>query len=108
MGALNTIWLHGYVHLMMHEIASHSSLYVAVSTVKKWATDNGHAEKPEVMEAARVATGGLVYTDDNQADAYWLSMMARAHWMYSNGHLDSLVMNKYQRSAVTTWSRAVA
>lgn len=44
--------------------------FVEVKTLKKFATGNGNAGKPEMIAAAQVA--GFDVTDDNQADAIHL------------------------------------
>jgi hypothetical protein len=47
--------------------------YVLVSakTLKKYATDNGNADKKLMIAAAR-RRAGLIIKDDNQCDAWWL------------------------------------
>lgn len=44
---------------------------VSAKTLKKYATDNGNADKKDMMAAAR-RRAGLIIKDDNQCDAWWL------------------------------------
>lgn len=45
-------------------------MLVSPSTLKKWATGNGRAKKPQMVKAAQILKPGIV--DDNEADALWL------------------------------------
>ena len=47
---------------------------LAVTTIKKHATGNGHAKKPEMMEAARKR--GWDFKNDDEADALWIMNLA--------------------------------
>lgn len=64
----------GVLRLLVHE---HQLTYVDVSPVslKKFATGNTSAEKEDMIAAAR--RSGFDPADDNQADAYFLSQVAR-------------------------------
>lgn len=48
---------------------------IAPATLKKYATGYGRADKPDMVEAARVALGYLGHVHD-EADAMWLREMA--------------------------------
>ncbi len=52
---------------------------VTPSTLKKWATGNGSADK-ELMAAAALDQAGLRFRDDNQADAWWLREAGLDHY----------------------------
>jgi len=64
--------------------------YVVVPPVslKKFATGNASAEKEDMVEAAKRA--GFVTSDDNQADAFFLSQIARCY------HLELAPPNRAQ------------
>lgn len=64
----------GVVRLLVHE---HGLSYVVIPPVslKKFATGNPSAEKEDMVEAAKRA--GFDASDDNQADAFFLSQIAR-------------------------------
>lgn len=47
---------------------------IAPPTLKKFATGNGHATKAQVISCA-TQRAGLIFGDDNQADAFWLYVM---------------------------------
>lgn len=64
----------GVLRLLVHE---HNLSYVDVppASLKKYATGNASAEKEDMIAAAR--RQGFDPSDDNQADAYFLSQIAR-------------------------------
>jgi len=64
----------GVLRLCIHE-SQLSYIDVAPACVKKFATRNAMAKKEAMVQAA-VAAGAPV-TDDNQADAFFLAMIAR-------------------------------
>ena len=52
---------------------------LAPATLKKYATGSGRASKSDMIAAAnRVASGGSLVKDDNQADAMHMATLARA------------------------------
>ncbi len=51
--------------------------FVNPSTLKKWATGNGHAEKSQMISAAQTLSGNPDIRDDNAADACNLAFYAR-------------------------------
>lgn len=54
-------------------------VFVTPSTLKKWATDNGGADKA-LMMAAAYQQAGLRFRDDNQCDAWWLRQAGHDHY----------------------------
>lgn len=52
--------------------------YAPPTCVKKYATDNGRADKPAMRDAARAAFPRLPVRNDNDADAAWLMAMGHA------------------------------
>ena len=64
--------------LLMKVCATHHKPidHVHVSTLKKYATGNGRANKEQMIAAAQVR--GWEPVDDNHADALWLLQYARA------------------------------
>lgn len=72
--------VHGqYVGMILKFAASLDAPFaeVNVSTLKKFATGNGHAEKHEMIRALQVRLG-IDVTDDNEADAIWLLKFAES------------------------------
>mgnify|MGYP001947469028 FL=1 len=63
----------GVIYQAAHSagIPAHRIAPVALSTAKKHATDNGRAEKEEMMVAFETATGCTARKSD-EADAYWI------------------------------------
>jgi len=63
------------------ELLDHSVQYVLVSpkTLKKFATDNGNADKDAMIAAAR-RRAGMIFKDDNQCDAWWLRQAGLDHY----------------------------
>lgn len=53
---------------------------VGPSSLKKYATGKGNANKGQVLEAASKRSGLDFAGDDNRADAWWLRAMARDHY----------------------------
>lgn len=72
----DVIW-HGFLAAMQMWCDRREIPYsgVAVATLKKFATGNGRAKKPEIVAAAKAR--GWNVADDNQADAVWLLDYAR-------------------------------
>lgn len=52
---------------------------VAPASLKRYATGKGNASKDEVLIAA-VKRSDIAFTDNNQADAFWLRQMGLAHY----------------------------
>jgi crossover junction endodeoxyribonuclease RuvC len=77
----------GVLRLLVHE---HRLSYVVIppASLKKFATGNPRAEKEDMVEAAQRA--GFDTEDDNQADAFFLSQIARCH------HLELAPPNRAQ------------
>lgn len=49
---------------------------IAVSTIKKYATGSGRADKEEMVATARIRWPHLAITDDNVADSLWVTASA--------------------------------
>lgn len=64
----------GVLRLCIHE-SQLSYIDIAPASLKKFATRNAMAKKEAMVEAA--AAAGVHVTDDNQADAFFLAMIAR-------------------------------
>lgn len=77
----------GVLRLVVHEYGL-SFVVVPPASLKKFATGNASAEKEDMVEAAKAA--GFVTTDDNQADAFFLSQIARCY------HLELAPPNRAQ------------
>lgn len=52
---------------------------VPAKTLKKYATDNGNADKKLMIAAAR-SRCGVIFKDDNQCDAFWVRQAALDHY----------------------------
>jgi len=63
------------------------SLPVPSTTLKKWATGSGHANKVAMILAAKQYLGGRNPEDDNEADAVLLARYAWAHYGNGGGQL---------------------
>jgi Holliday junction resolvasome RuvABC endonuclease subunit len=63
------------------ELMDHGVPYALVppKTLKKYATDNGNADKA-LMVAAALEQAGLRFKDDNQCDAWWLQQAGHDHY----------------------------
>lgn len=70
---------------------------VPPSTLKKFACGKGNASKAEVMAATAQNFPGLVFKDDNDSDALWLAVMARAR---HDPDLAGVPMTKYRTEAM--------
>jgi Holliday junction resolvasome RuvABC endonuclease subunit len=55
------------------------------STLKKWATGTGRAEKPDMLAAANRRWPGIDFIDDNEVDAVWLWHYATSHSIQCKG-----------------------
>ena len=71
---------------------------VRTKTRAMYATDNGNAEKPEVLAAMRAKFPDLVIRDDNEADALALLCMGARYL----GHPIDGVESKKQKQAMTS------
>lgn len=65
----------GALKLVAHDLRV-PCLVVPPATLKKFATGDPQAKKDAMLEAARAATGRASLDDDNQADAYFLAVVA--------------------------------
>ena len=54
---------------------------IPVGTVKKFATGNGNANKERMVEAARLRWPEAGISDDNEADARWITALAAERHM---------------------------
>lgn len=70
MAAGITGMVHGIARLALME-AGRPYVLVVPATLKKFATGNGGAGKPE-MAVAAYKRAGVEFADDNQCDAWWL------------------------------------
>lgn len=71
--------LGGCVRLLLHRLGI-PRVDVPPSTLKKWGTGRGNANKIEMVVAARERFGLEGTTDDNECDAFLLWAMARHHY----------------------------
>lgn len=78
MGAYAARVLHGFLAILQYVYAEHYSTEqrftiqkVHPGTLKKFATGNGHAKKPQMMEAC-YKKFHYMPADDNECDAIWL------------------------------------
>jgi Holliday junction resolvasome RuvABC endonuclease subunit len=72
---------------------------IAPKSMKLYATGSGKAQKPEIIAAARAASGrGDGIRDEHQSDAYWLWQMALAH--YDRHNEWRVKVPKIQRAAL--------
>ena len=79
-GGKGAEFLIGLVTIVKVWCAEHAVAYdyVHTGTLKKWATGNGHAKKPDMIKRAREILGREPI-DDNEADAVCLLLYAEAH-----------------------------
>ena len=77
---------------------------VGPGTLKKFATGNGAAKKPD-LRMALYRRAGVDVADDNQVDAAWLREAGRQHL----GHPDALNLPAVQRDALAkvTWPEGI-
>jgi len=68
----------GLLYLVTTLLFDNDVIYKLIppKTLKKWAVDNGNADKTIMMELSE-KRWGIKFTDDNICDAYNLSQMAR-------------------------------
>lgn len=71
--------LAGYRGIIRMTAAKHGCQVVEVnpSTLKKWATNNGNAKKPQMVRALKTMYG-IKVLDDNEADAIWIWQFVNA------------------------------
>lgn len=74
---------------------------VPPATVKKFATGNGSAAKPD-LRMALYRRAGLDLPDDNQVDAFWLYQIG----LHLAGHPDAIPVPQTHRSALNKLSLA--
>jgi Holliday junction resolvasome RuvABC endonuclease subunit len=107
--AMEIAWCHGLVNVALVEAGFPSPLYIAPSTVKKWWTDNGRAEKPEMRSALNKYFDDRwpsnMPDDDNVIDAYCIVSMLSA-WCEWRAEVPR-AWTAYQREALSKWRRAV-
>lgn len=77
MAAGITGMVHGAVRSALIELGAPYVLVIP-SSLKKYATGNGNAGKPE-MAVAAFKRAGREFGDDNQCDAWWLRAMGLDH-----------------------------
>lgn len=69
--------LGGILRLWSHRNTTYPYIEVPPSTLKKYATGNGFADKTEMVKLAGLMS--IPITDDNQADAYFLAHLGGAY-----------------------------
>lgn len=69
----------GYMVRCDYDLAGYQLFDIPPSTLKKFATGRGHAEKSEMITAARLYLGYDGF-DDNEADALWLLQSVLQHY----------------------------
>lgn len=102
-GAVETLWLHGVICVDLVLSGLPPPLYVPGSTLRKWTTGNGKAEKPD-MRAAILRDHKVDIDDDNECDAFALTVLGIAYNRWRVG--DTSGLDAYQLDAVTKWERA--
>lgn len=76
---------------------------VVPSTLKKAATGDGRAKKPDMLAAYTAATG-LVNKDDNQIDAYYLRQIGLALTGQEHTLVDTSTIGKIKPPEGMTWT----
>ncbi len=71
--------LRGMIKLVASEIGAKTLSYMP-STIKKFATGNGGADKSQMMRACKTILG-IMPRDDNEADALWILEAARQGYL---------------------------
>ena len=71
--------LRGVIYLVAYELGSLPVVMYKPTSIKKYATGSGKADKRQVVDAAWEKLG-LRCHDDNQADAAWVLEMCKNQW----------------------------
>ena len=100
--AAETFYLHGQVGMKLWENGFSAPLLIAPSTLKKWITDDGREEKPEMRAALEEMLGVKLHTDHNAVDAVGLATMLVQFHLWER---DQFAPTEYQLEKMQNWKR---
>jgi Holliday junction resolvasome RuvABC endonuclease subunit len=110
--AIEVVWLHGNVHVMLVEEGYAAPYFIAPATLKKWFTGRGaKVEKPEIVMALH-GHYGLRVPEHNAADAACVGYMLHERSRRISGLLPlrrgEAEWSAYEIEKMDEWQRAFA
>lgn len=97
-----TFYLHGQVGMKLWENGFGSPLMMAPSTLKKWITDDGRAEKDDIRIALEKLLGINLHEDHNVVDGVGLGTMLAQYHLWQAG---KFAPSNYQLEKMQNWKR---